>query len=157
MGMDVYGQDPTDPKGEYFRASVWGWHPLWTLCEDLAPHITDGVEYGHSNDGDGLGAIDAVRLANELTRRLDSGDVDLYITQRQEWLDSLPLEECIHCQGTGTRHDGLSIGRETPDFQCNACGGEGKVKSFHTHYSLRKEFVEEFRDFLAHCGGFKIY
>ena len=65
MGMDVYGVDPTTEDGAYFRRNVWGWRPLWTLVECIA----EDVEFeaiadvsGHFNDGDGLGAIDSVRL-----------------------------------------------------------------------------------------------
>ena len=37
MGMDVYGRAPTSESGEYFRANVWSWHPIWNYCEVLAP------------------------------------------------------------------------------------------------------------------------
>ena len=52
MGMDVYGKAPTAEVGEYFRRNVWGWRPLWDMCLDLFPELTEKVEYGHSNDGD---------------------------------------------------------------------------------------------------------
>ena len=28
MGMDVYGENPKNEKGEYFRNNVWWWRPL---------------------------------------------------------------------------------------------------------------------------------
>ena len=36
MGMDVFGKNPTDEKGAYFRNNVWFWHPLWDYCLHLS-------------------------------------------------------------------------------------------------------------------------
>ena len=39
MGMDVSGRKPSSEAGEYFRATVWSWHPIHALiielCSDL--------------------------------------------------------------------------------------------------------------------------
>ena len=55
MGMDVYGREPENEKGEYFRNNVWWWHPLWMYVEETFPEIAKLVPNAHSNDGDGLG------------------------------------------------------------------------------------------------------
>ena len=39
MGMDVYGTKPKNETGEYFRANVWYWHPLWDCLDKLHPNI----------------------------------------------------------------------------------------------------------------------
>lgn len=156
VGMDVYGKAPASEQGEYFRNNVWWWHPLWTFCEEVSPEITSKVTYGHSNDGDGLDERDSVRLAAIITLWLEDGRAAQYIKERQEWLDSLPLRPCIHCEGTGTRHDGKKVGRDTDDFECNACHGHGKVEDWQCNYYLSLENITEFRDFLRDCGGFEI-
>lgn len=50
MGMDVFGQSPISERGEYFRNSVWWWHPLWEYCERLAPDLIPHDNPGHYND-----------------------------------------------------------------------------------------------------------
>ena len=39
MGMDVYGINPKTDSGDYFRANVWWWRPLWECvayyCDDI--------------------------------------------------------------------------------------------------------------------------
>ena len=41
MGMDVSGRLPSSPKGEYFRANVWSWHPIHTLITELCSDLLD--------------------------------------------------------------------------------------------------------------------
>lgn len=103
MGMDVFGIEPKNEKGAYFRNNVWWWRPLWEYCEFVAPELTCAVEHGYSNDGDGLDAEDAVLLAKALRKSLRDGTADLYEQTRNEWLASLPIRPCVHCQATGKR------------------------------------------------------
>jgi len=103
MGMDVFGKQPKNKKGEYFRNNVWWWRPLWEFCEFVAPELTDKVEYGYSNDGDGLDADDARKLGNALRKAFRNGVAEEYKNKRQAWLDGLPIRPCIHCQATGKR------------------------------------------------------
>jgi hypothetical protein len=73
MGMDVYGNDPLNADGEYFRNNVWWWGPLWEYCHDVAPELASKVTYGFSNDGDGLDGEDSIALAAALVEALASG------------------------------------------------------------------------------------
>jgi len=113
--------------GTYFRNNLWWWHPLWTYLEEVAPHLTEGVN----------GAK--------------------YATKRACYLASLTDEPCEFCDGTGTRQDGLAIGRNTADFPCNGCGGKGMVRPWNTNYDFSVSNVAEFRDFVAASGGFEIW
>ena len=80
MGMDVFGLEPRNQTGAYFRASVWYWHPLATFCQRLEPELTSKCIHWHSYDGDGLG--DAV----------DSGLVDRLLRIREEALAGEPAD-----------------------------------------------------------------
>lgn len=157
MGMDVYGKAPTSEEGSYFRRSVWGWHPLWELCEDFMPDLTSKVKYGHTNDGDGLGAADSVRMADVLVGLLDAGKIREYCKLRDETLEGLPDETCRFCGGTGTRTDkvGVDLGYAARSY-CNGCAGRGKVRPWATHYGVTEEDVVEWVAFLRSCGGFSI-
>ncbi len=155
MGMDVYGKKPKNNQGEYFRANVWYWHPLWSYCEQLHPTIASKVQHAHDNSGDGLNASDSLLLSNLLKRDIETGITQNYIKEYYEYLDSLPLEDCQYCNGKGTRdwsqEDGTTLTK-----QCNGCKGELKVKSFQTWYHMDLHLMKEFQQFLENCGGFKI-
>jgi hypothetical protein len=103
MGMDVMGKNPTDEKGEYFRNNIWWWHPLWDYCSAIAPEICDQVENAHSNDGDGLDALDSEELSKRLYASLKDGTAKQYIKERTEFINTLPKRLCVHCRSTGTR------------------------------------------------------
>lgn len=80
MGMDVTGKAPTSERGEYFRNNVWWWHPLWDYCCEVAPEIIDSqlARAGHFNDGSGLDADGASRLAAILRVKIAHGEVAEY-------------------------------------------------------------------------------
>lgn len=157
MGMDVYGKSPSTEVGEYFRRSVWSWHPLWTFVEEAVPHLAERVTYGHTNDGDGLDAEGSVLLAHELTTLLDDGTVARYVTERDAALAAMASEPCQWCNGTGTRTDkvGVEMGMVERGW-CNGCDGKGEVRPWAASYGLEVQDVAEFRDFLTACGGFEI-
>ena len=169
--MDVYGSAPSSEEGEYFRNSVWWWHPLWTYCEDKHGDIASRVQYAHSNDGDGLSAPFSVELGHRLKADLENGTVAAYEARYNEYMASLERNECDYCGGTGIRTDevGVKQGMPTRELEesvsivlgrthgwCNGCGGEGKTDSVETWYRFSAENVAEFAEFLIHCGGFSI-
>ena len=41
MGMDVYGKNPSNGDGEYFRANVWSWRPIYSLTVELCSDLLD--------------------------------------------------------------------------------------------------------------------
>ena len=63
MGMDIYGDAPTAPEGEYFRRNVSGWIPFAELVTTLCPDEAAPCRHWGSNDGDGLDAAGAAALA----------------------------------------------------------------------------------------------
>lgn len=171
MGMDVYGKSPATEAGEYFRATVWFWHPLWEYCERSFPTITDKVEHGHSNSGDGLDADDSKALAEAIRASLADGSALEYSNQRNAYLAELERPTCDLCDGTGIRTDkiGVDAGFPTKALEpeqaivlgrthgwCNACHGDGAVDAWETNYLFDLEVLERFAGFLENCGGFEI-
>ena len=155
MGMDVYGLKPKNTEGEYFRANVWYWHPLWDCLENLHPIICQKVEYPHDNSGDGLNARDSKVLADLLKKDILDGTIETYIKNYYEQISTLPLEDCQYCDNKGTRNwdqlDGTVLTK-----QCNVCNGTLKVKPSATWYHMDLEVMKEFQKFLENCGGFQI-
>lgn len=175
MGMDVYGKKPSAIEGEYFRNNVWWWRPLANYALVTAPAITAKCSHWHSNDGDGLGARDSVRLADALQTEIDTGRCATYAERYEARLQAVPDEQCKFCHGTGIRDD--EVGRkygspekivpaphdgEEPNPRagqvgwCNGCGGRGSVRPFETQYPFSVKNVQQFIAFLRACGGFKI-
>lgn len=68
MGMDVYGEAPKNPKGEYFRNNCWYWRPLWDfIWEECSDIITErDYQAGHYNGGHVIAAAKAERIALRL-------------------------------------------------------------------------------------------
>ena len=171
MGMDVYGKKPANEIGEYFRRNVWGWRPLWGYVDDVHPEIASLVEYGYTNDGDGLNAKDSARLAKLIREDLALGRAFEYVEARNKRLSELERPVCELCSGTGIRTDDVGrnngmLERElSPEMAiltgrthgfCNGCSGEGKTNAWETNYYLDLDDLEQFADFLDNCGGFEI-
>lgn len=148
LGMDVIGMAPTSKTGEYFRASVWWWRPLWEYCLDVAP-VARKVKHGQCNDSDGLNAADARRLAAQLRAKIDSGRTATAARARDVALARMPTEFCDWCDGTGARIDLAGI-------PCARCRGTGRAAPWATVYRFDLETVRDFAAFCEASGGFKI-
>jgi len=159
MGMDVMGKAPENQTGEYFRANVWYWHPLWGYVADEHPYYAAKVKYAHSNDGDGLNAEDSAALADLLDKDIESGKLTAYIFEYEQEMAALPDEECTICEGRGWRDDDMAVkfGFGGPDKPCNGCDGKGQRRPFGTSYYMDAEVMKEFAGFLRFCGGFEIW
>lgn len=155
MGMDVYGIDPKNEQGEYFRANVWYWHPLWGYIEDVHPNIAKKVSDAHSNSGDGLNARDALALSKILKKDIEKGITQKYIEDYQAYMEALPLQDCKYCDENGNRSWPQEDGQEKIEV-CNSCKGTKKVKDFATWYHMSLDLIKEFQQFLENCGGFRI-
>jgi hypothetical protein len=170
MGMDVTGNNPKTDAGVYFRRNVWGWHPLAGLVCKLAPDIASHCSCWHTNDGDGLNATNAKRLAAALDAALASGKVAMLVALRVARFRRLPDVTCTWCDGTGVRGD--EVGREHGLNQrtiddvghprhgqtgwCNGCDGRGSNRPRETLYRVHEADVREFADFVKNSGGFWI-
>ena len=160
MGMDVFGTEPKDPKGEYFRNNVWWWRPLWNYIEDNFPDLAKKAPGAHYNDGDGLNEEDSLLLASLLQSHIDQGKVAQFEKDWKQMVDSTPNEPCIFCSQTGARTWEAGEGPNNTDqpkmLECNVCQGEGTVKNMIYHYPFSEDNVKDFVQFLEHCGGFRI-
>jgi DnaJ-class molecular chaperone len=171
MGMDVFGKNPKNEKGEYFRNNVWWWRPLADfVCnnyEDIAQHC----EHWHSNDGDGLDAEKSQELGERILADVAIGIVAEYEKSYNAYLATLERRKCELCNGTGIRTDELGVknGQPTKELSaevailvgrthgyCNACSGIGTREDWAMSYPFNTQNVQNFAEFLVNCGGFKI-
>jgi len=136
MGMDVDGRAPRSPAGEYFRASIWSWHPLADYCQLAAPEIAARCKLWHYNDGDGLGDEDAQALAAVLEAGLRDGTYERLCFA----LRGLPANK--------ENYGAISAMR--------AVFGPS-LPAYESREMPSREQIERWCAFLRDCGGFKIY
>ena len=51
MGFDIYGLQPENEKGKYFRNNVWGWKPLADYVLSYTEVPEKESKYWYTNDG----------------------------------------------------------------------------------------------------------
>lgn len=77
MGYDLYGENPQNKKGEYFRNNIWWWSKLWEYACVIGAisGALDGKDFGkgHANDGKRISRTKAIKLAKALQASIDSG------------------------------------------------------------------------------------
>jgi hypothetical protein len=137
MGMDVYGKNPTTEGGEYFRNNVHAWVSLAEYIYEAAPDIAIKCRHWHYNDGDGLDAADAIKLADRLRDEIDSGRCEDYARRT---CDDRPWDREL----------------------CNVLDQAGVPALPGMDYVLTgRDFhvsnVRNFVAFLRGCGGFEIW
>ena len=152
MGFDVYGENPTEEVGEYFRANVWWWHPLWKFTSQLCDSILteEDISQGSYNDGHVIDEIKAGKMVKMLRFSLSTGHAKKHVEEYEKTKSEIPLEKCDICDGTGKRTD-----MEVPNG-CNKCDGKGEHMPWSTWYHISVKAIEEFTDFIEASGGFSI-
>lgn len=151
MGFDIYGVSPKSEKGTYFRNSDWWWKPLATFILESCDVPEEEAELWYYNDGQMVSAQTATHIADRLDMLLKSGEVKEYQQERNEWIESLPDEECDWCNGTGHRND-LNMNQT-----CSRCQGKGIARPYITVYPFSVENVQNFMEFCRESGGFHIW
>ena len=151
MGMDL----SSTKNGKEFRANVWSWRPIWNLVRIEADLTDEEYESGSMNDGYEISEERALEIHNKLKKL----DLKAIIKEYHHYLDTLPLEDCEICKGTGKRND------EHVKGKCNSCNTKyskeegipvGKQKNWQTNYRMYQEHIEEFIEYCKESRGFKI-
>ena len=147
MGMDVWGKNPKNSEGNYFRANCWTWRPLWEYVSLVGNLTEDETSRGHYNDGFGLDDKRSIEIAKKLEMLIDSGAVKRAEEDWKKQCTSLPKQECNRCNGTG----------KFGSYKCLNCRGSGKRENEMASYFFDEHTVKEFKCFLLNCGGFEIH
>jgi hypothetical protein len=155
-----------------FHHGTATWCALADICLSVAPEVCSACKHWYTNDGDGLDAAGASKLADVLELRLSDGTIEQWISKKIAFAKSLPDEPCSHCGGTGVRTDavGIKFGFDNrkiddpnhPRFgqvgYCNGCRGYGFKRPVAAHYPIKDaKIVAELVSFLKASGGFRIW
>jgi len=152
MGMDL----SSTKNGKEFRANVWSWRPIWNLVRIEADLTDEEYESGSMNDGYEI----SEERALEIHEKLNKLDLKAVIKEYHDYLDSLPLEKCDICKGTGKRNDSIVKGK------CNGCNNKisiesgvpvGKKRNFQYNYRMYQDHIEEFIKYCKESRGFRIW
>ena len=135
MGMDVWGRNPSSPKGRYFRANVWSWRPIHALCVELGRDLFDDETLRGMSFNIGAGPTDQ-EASTKLADRFD------------QWLEH-------HADGFQ-----VDLGlRVTPEGRFVPEQDRAKEPDLETNspYQVADEHLKEWGEFLRHCGGFEVW
>lgn len=135
MGMDVYGKEPTSDEGVYFRATVWGWGPLYVAMERSCRDLLSKELLFELTFNEGAGPADqatCTEIADRLERLLETSGSAFRVD-------------------TDLRVDGN--GRFLSTEQASALGPD----QVGSPYQVDAEFVRKWIAFLRHCGGFAVW
>ena len=139
MGMDVYGIQSTNKTGEYFRASVWSWRPIWSYvvanCSEFIDETT--AQDGHANAGAGLDKEKSQLLSKKINELIDSGKLHLRVVAKGFHNRVAP--------------------RDYPETESHYWWKLTDMKDNADSYPFEIEHLKEFADFLEYSGGFEIW
>ena len=95
MGMDLYGINPKTDNGDYFRANVWYWRPLWQcvayFCDDILSE--EDIERGTYNDGYEYNETTALEISDRLENALKDGNLHKFEKGREKFISEMSKDE----------------------------------------------------------------
>jgi hypothetical protein len=137
MGMDVVGKKPHDEKGEYFRASIWEWRPIHELIRGLCADLFDEEALLCLAFNDGSGPADqetCSEMAKRFSTWLKGFDGDKYFVE----------DSSLRVTRDGRLISGSEMLRD-PELVTESA------------YSVDREMLAGWIQFLDRCGGFEVW
>ena len=156
--------------GDYFRANVWGWRPIWSFVCEVCPDILTEEDFkrGQYNDNHLIEEDRAKDIAKRLREKMDLArkrqkQYEAEAPNKEKFNKMLedaasfifeniskPKSILITCPGDMQTHDPENYKRwETLTHYDN-------IKFDEMSYPIDADFIEEFANFAEHSGGFRI-
>ena len=168
--LDLQNKFRDANPGEYFRANVWGWRPIWEFVCEVCPDILTEEDYtkGQYNDNHLIEADRARDIAKRLREKMDlardrqkkyeaeAPNKDKFNTMLANAAAFLydniskPKSKLITCPGDMEHHDPENYKRWETLINYN------NIKFDEMSYPIDADFIEEFANFAEHSGGFRI-
>lgn len=152
--VDKHEEYAMKTPGFYFQSDVFHWRPIWgyvcKICDEVMTE--DDEDCGYLNIGKEISADTVDNMVSKLLVEMASHNHVEYAKNHALYLESLPLQECEFCNGTGKRDDEFV----NKKGECNGCDGEGEHEDFRCNYPFDHKFLEQFVEFLSESGGIKI-
>ena len=156
--------------GDYFRANVWFWRPIWNFVCEMCPDILtqDDFEKGHYNDNHLIEEDRAKDIAKRLREKMDVArkrqeEYDAKAPNKEKFNKMLeeaarflfekisePKSDFITCPGDMQTHDPENYARWETLMH------NDKIQFDEMSYPINAKAIEEFAEFAEHSGGFRI-
>ena len=156
--------------GHYFRNNVWWWRPLWDYINDgtnlgLSILTDEQLDEGRSNSGVEISEDQAIKLAIELHKQIDSGEVkehEEYYMQQFKLAEEENKELEAMCKEI---HEGVveQTGNKDiapidyPEDVKKLWDAIWKKKNWTANYPFSEDNVRDFANFCYQSGGFQIW
>jgi len=137
-GYDLHGLHPTDPAGEYFRATVWCWPPILAILGEIIREEGLDIDMRNWDANIGAGLRDAQKC-KELAAKLE------------EYLMKHPDKKRFVGRSGRIWHSLMAMHALGIDLSKAKRFGGGPI------FSVGRTHLEKFVEFLRTCGGFRIY
>jgi len=140
MGFDLFGIEPRNRKGEYFRNNIWWWPRLWDFCCDITPEISENDRNsGYYNSGLVISEKKHRALIENLKKALNDRE------KFNEWMSNSEARYA----NTGHWLDRIFGAIKGLD-------DEAKVRPKEARYHFDWSNVEDFLEFITNNNGFQI-
>mgnify|MGYP001204665268 CR=1 FL=1 len=152
--------------GDYFRANVWCWRPIWNFvayhCDDILNE--EDLERGSYNDGHFINKAKAKKLYTRIMSKIKDGTAQ----RMQERYEKESVKAKAHNDKIDAKIDELKerVKKETkknnivpsdypPPYkeEWNQLYG---TRSWGDSYPFNVEYLKEFAEFSRNSGGFEI-
>ena len=162
-----------DNPGDYFRANVWTWRPIWNFVCEVCPDILTEEDFkrGHYNDNHLIEEDRAIDIAKRLREKMD-----LAIKRQSLYDKELPEKEKFNKmleEAARFLFENISK-RHSPTSMLITCPGDmqthdpenykrwetlmhsGNIQFDETSYPINAQWIEDFANFAENSGGFRI-
>ena len=156
--------------GDYFRANVWGWRPIWSFVCEVCPDILTEEDFkrGQYNDNHLIEEDRARDIAKRLREKMDLArkrqkQYEAEAPNKEKFNKMLenaanfifnkiskPKSEFITCPGDMETHDPENYKRWEILMHYH------NIKFDEMSYPINAESIKEFANFAEHSGGFRI-
>jgi len=142
MGFDVYGLNPKDRTGEYFRNNVWWWRRLADFVLEHVELPKKEALYWHSNDGQEVSEASALRIAQFLKEALLNRRRHFrWVRESEERYLEMEKRSAEQIVMTKLKDRGLKVEQVVPP---------------ESSYPFSWDNIERFARFCESSGGFRI-
>ena len=166
MGFDLYGINPQkDDVGDYFRANVWFWRPIWSfVCGSCDNILTErDIEAGSYNDGHKISKTKSKRIASKL-RSLDKGgviqvwedDMNVFIEKSRKHNEKVKVKMDKITKACHKKHGNGLVPIDYPEPYKTQWNNAQREEEWGSHYPASRDEIIRFAEFCEYSGGFEI-
>jgi hypothetical protein len=134
--MNVCGRNPTSRFGKSFGLSFEGWSGIHWLIVNLCSDLLDEATLRGMTFNDGHGPLDQ-ETCTEMAGRFE------------RWMDENPGGQELDFSKPRPTEAGESVREASAEADPDAVAG--------TPCRIEEECLEDWIDFLRHCGGFEVW